>query len=71
MLIFPRKFNRQAEVSSTVTLEQELDKTPRETCTAFSVRVGWPNIGPAAAGPAGSAPTALLFAEPVHMLNHC
>ena len=36
-----------------------MDKTPGETYTAFSARVGWPNIGPAAAGPAGPAPTAL------------
>ena len=59
VLIFHRKFYRQAEVSITVILEQELDKTPGETYTASSVRVGWPNIGPAAAEPAGPAPTAL------------
>ena len=61
-LIFHRKFYRQAEVSITVILEQELDKMPGETYTAFSAQVGWPNIGPAAAGPAGPAgpaPTAL------------
>ena len=36
-----------------------MDKTPGETYTAFSAWVGWPNIGPAAAGPARPAPTVL------------
>ena len=42
-----------------------MDKTPGETYTAFSAWVGWPSIGPVAAGPARPAPTALylLFAH--------
>ena len=41
-----------------VILEQELDKTSGKTYMAFSAQVGWPNIVPAATGPARPAPTA-------------
>ena len=39
-------------------LQQELNNLSKLIC--HFVRVGWPNIGPAAAGPAGPVPTALL-----------
>ena len=49
-----------SEVPTRVILEQELDKPANETyIDSIFAQVGWPNIGPVAAEPAGPAPTAL------------
>ena len=62
----PQKKSRGRQLSSEirssvatfrVTIEQP---TKAHRPTAFFAQVSWPNIGPAAARPAGPAPTALV-----------
>ena len=50
--------------TSVVTIEQ-----PAEARTAFLRGLVLPNIGPAAAGPAGPAPTALAIIAISHFFN--
>ena len=61
-----------SDVPSSVATFRSTIEQPTKAHTAFQVaRVSWPNMGPAAAGPAGPAPTALIMPKtmsPPHSL---
>ena len=48
-----------SEVPSSIATFRATNEQPTKAHMAFFARVSWPNIGPAAARPAGPAPTAL------------
>ena len=57
-----RAIQSMSEVPSSVATFRATIEQPTKAHTAFFARVSWLNIGPAAAGPAGPAPTALSTA---------